>query len=83
MVLNASLFCAALRIAVAATVRGDMTLPVLEAAHLRPYAEEGLTCINGLLLRADIHKLEKVSTVTDDLHVEVSRKIKGVRNGRD
>jgi putative restriction endonuclease len=68
-------------------ITGERTLPVLEAAHIQPYAEQGPHLVsNGLLLRSDIHTLydEGYLTVTDDLHVEVSRKIKEeFQNGRD
>jgi HNH endonuclease len=67
-------------------ITGERTLPVLEAAHIRPYAEKGPHLVsNGLLLRSDIHTLydEGYLTVTDDLHVEVSRRIKEeFENGR-
>jgi putative restriction endonuclease len=37
---------------------GEKTLPVLEAAHIRPFAEDGPHRIaNGLLLRSDLHIL--------------------------
>jgi putative restriction endonuclease len=68
-------------------VTGERTLPVLEAAHIQPYAEQGPHRVsNGLLLRSDIHTLydDGYVTVTDDLHVEVSRKIKEeFQNGRE
>ena len=39
-------------------VTGEKTLPVLEAAHIRPYALLGPHRVNnGLLLRSDLHKL--------------------------
>lgn len=39
-------------------VTGEKTLPVLEAAHIKPYAEEGPHEIdNGILLRSDLHIL--------------------------
>ena len=42
----------------ACAVTQEHSLPVLEAAHIRPYAEEGPHEVgNGLLLRTDIHKL--------------------------
>ena len=54
---------------------------------IRPYAEEGPHLVsNGLLLRSDIHTLydDGYLTVTDDLRVEVSRKIKEeFQNGRE
>ncbi|MFI5219593.1 MAG: HNH endonuclease [Bacteroidia bacterium] len=69
------------------TISGERTLPVLEAAHIKPYAEAGPHFIsNGLLLRSDIHKLFDTGyiTITKDLKVEVSRKIKEeYENGRD
>ncbi len=36
----------------------EKALPALEAAHIRPVAQDGMHCIgNGLLLRSDIHRL--------------------------
>lgn len=58
---------------------GEKTLPVLQAAHIKPYAENGPHDItNGILLRSDLHTLfdKGYLTVTTDLHVEVSRRIK-------
>jgi len=63
----------------ACAITGDHTLPVLEAAHIRPYAESGPHLVaNGLLLRADLHKLfdEGYITVTPDYRVEISPAIK-------
>jgi putative restriction endonuclease len=60
-------------------VTGERTLPVLQAAHIKPYSESGPHRIdNGLLLRADLHILldRGYITVTDDLRREVSRRIK-------
>jgi len=60
-------------------ITGESTLPVLEAAHIVPYAEEGPHELqNGLLLRSDFHKLfdKGFVTITPDLKVEVSRKIR-------
>lgn len=48
-------------------VTGERVVPVLEAAHIRPYAEDGPHAItNGLALRADIHKLFDLGYVTVD-----------------
>jgi putative restriction endonuclease len=62
-------------------------LPVLEAAHIKPYAESGPHFIsNGILLRSDIHKLFDTGylTVTDNLVVEVSNRIKEeFHNGKE
>jgi len=57
---------------------GENTLLVLEAAHIKPYAEKGQHVVsNGLLLRSDFHKLFDAGlvTVTPDLTVEVSPQI--------
>ena len=68
-------------------ITGEKTLPVLEAAHIKPYASDGPNQVqNGLLLRADLHILfdQGYLTVTPDLKVEVSRLIKEhFENGRD
>lgn len=85
---------------------------MLEAAHIRPYAQGGQHRVeNGLLLRSDLHTLfdrgeerdprcksrvrapcgrsgrrpdREYVTVTPDLHVEVSRRIRDdFHNGRD
>ncbi len=69
------------------SISGEKTLPVLEAAHIKPYAEFGINSTdNGLLLRADLHKLfdNGYITVTDKYVVEVSARIKEeFKNGRD
>ena len=68
-------------------VTRERTLPALEAAHIRPYAEGGdHDARNGLLLRRDIHSLFDAGyvTVTPDHHFEVSVRIKEeFENGRD
>jgi putative restriction endonuclease len=68
-------------------ITGERTLPVLEAAHIKPYAEQGPHRLaNGLLLRSDLHTLFDAGyiTVTDELHVEVSRRIREeFENGRE
>lgn len=60
-------------------ITGENTLPVLEAAHILPFAERGPNRVsNGLLLRSDFHKLFDLGlvTVTADLKIEVSRRIR-------
>ncbi len=68
-------------------VTGERTLPVLEAAHIKPYNEAGPNLVqNGLLLRSDLHKLfdSGYMTITPELRVEVSRRIKEeYENGRE
>jgi len=69
------------------SVTGERTLPVLEAAHIRPYADGGAHDVrNGLLLRRDLHVLFDLgyATVTAGGCFEVSRKIKEeYENGRE
>lgn len=58
---------------------GESTLPVLEAAHILPFAEGGPHDIsNGMFLRSDFHKLFDLGmiTVTPDYRVEVSPRIR-------
>lgn len=68
-------------------ISGERTLPVLEAAHIKPYSISGPNFIsNGLLLRSDIHKLfdSNYITVTPDFMVNVSRRIKEeFENGKE
>jgi putative restriction endonuclease len=68
-------------------ITGERTLPVLEAAHIRPYANDGPHRVsNGLLLRSDLHTLfdNGYITVTTDYRIEVSRRIKEeFSNGRE
>lgn len=68
-------------------ITGERTLPVLEAAHIQPYARQGPHLVaNGLLLREDLHTLfdDGYLTVTEELRVEVSRRIKEkYQNGRE
>jgi putative restriction endonuclease len=68
-------------------VTGERTLPVLEAAHIKPFAQSGPHLVsNGLLLRSDIHTLfdQGYVTVAEDFRVEVSKRIKEeFENGRE
>lgn len=67
-------------------ITGEKTLPALDAAHIRPYAEGGEHApSNGILLRRDIHSLFDAGyvTVSPDLHFEVSNRIREeFENGR-
>ncbi len=69
------------------SITGEKTLPVLEAAHIKPYAESlSHDVSNGILLRSDIHKLfdSGYMTITKDLVVEVSNRIKEeFHNGKE
>ncbi|MBI5403892.1 MAG: HNH endonuclease [Ignavibacteriae bacterium] len=68
-------------------ISGEKTLPVLEAAHIKPYSTSGNNATyNGMLLRSDLHKLfdSGYITVTDKYLIEISKKIKEeFENGRD
>jgi putative restriction endonuclease len=60
-------------------ITGEQILPVLQASHIKPYAESGPHDVqNGLLLRADLHILfdRGYVTVTSDHRVEASRRLK-------
>jgi putative restriction endonuclease len=60
-------------------VTGEKALPVLQAAHIRPYAEGGDHRVdNGLLLRSDLHILfdRGYVTVTPAYRLEVSRRLR-------
>ena len=65
----------------------ERTLPVLQAAHIKPYSMDGPHNVeNGILFRSDLHILFNGGyiTVTPDRKVEVSRSIKEeFENGRD
>jgi putative restriction endonuclease len=67
-------------------VTSEHSLPVLEAAHIRPFAQHGPHEVsNGVLLRTDIHRLfdKGYVTVTPDYRFLVSRRLKDeYQNGR-
>jgi len=69
------------------SITKEKTLPVLEAAHIKPYSESGPNLTqNGLLLRSDMHILfdKGYMTVTDDHKVEVSGRIREeYQNGKE
>lgn len=68
-------------------VTQEKVLPVLEAAHIKPYSAGGEHRLNnGLLLRSDLHLLfdRGYVTVTKNFHLEVSKRIREeFENGRD
>jgi putative restriction endonuclease len=67
-------------------VTEEHSLPALEAAHIRSYAHDGPHDVrNGLLLRADLHRLFDTGyiTVTPDLRLEVGARLRDeYHNGR-
>ncbi|NLW45585.1 MAG: HNH endonuclease [Syntrophomonadaceae bacterium] len=68
-------------------ITGEKTLPVLEAAHIKPYSLQGPHHpANGILLRKDLHALfdRGYMTISLDYRIEVSKRIKeDFGNGRD
>ncbi len=59
-------------------ITGERTLPVLEAAHIKPFAEHATHDIrNGILMRSDVHRLYDLGLVTveSDLTFRVSTSI--------
>lgn len=70
----------------ACAVTEEHSLPALEAAHIRSYSDDGPHAVpNGLLLRADLHRLfdKGYITVTPDLRLEVGARLRDeYHNGR-
>ncbi|MDO4177516.1 MAG: HNH endonuclease, partial [Bacillota bacterium] len=68
-------------------ITGEKTLPVLEAAHIKPYAEEGPHSVNnGLLLKSDFHTLfdDGYITIDTDYRIDVSKRLhEDYGNGKD
>jgi putative restriction endonuclease len=69
-------------------ITGERTLPVLEAAHIQPYAAGGPHAVeNGLFLRSDLHRLFDRGYITinpDDRALVVSARIREeFHNGHD
>lgn len=68
-------------------ITGEKTLPVLEAAHIKPYSENGPHMIaNGVFMRSDLHTLFDggYMTLIKEFHVEVSKRIREeFSNGRE
>jgi putative restriction endonuclease len=71
----------------AALLPVNKTLPALDAAHIKPYAESGgHTVSSGILMRKDLHALfdKGYITINHSLEIEVSQRIKQeFENGRD
>jgi putative restriction endonuclease len=70
----------------ACAVTQEHSLPALEASHIQPYAKAGPHDVrNGVLLRADLHRLfdQGYVTITPEFRLEVSPRLKqDYRNGR-
>lgn len=70
----------------ACAITEEHSLPALEAAHIKPFNENGPHAVNnGLLLRSDLHRLfdRGYITVTPEYRIEVSRRLKEeFANGR-
>jgi len=70
----------------ACAITEEHSLPALEAAHIKPFNENGPHAVNnGLLLRSDFHRLfdRGYITVTPEYRIEVSRRLKDeFENGR-
>jgi len=68
-------------------ITGEKTLPVLQAAHIKPYSQNGPHALgNGMSLRSDFHVLfdRGYVTVNKDFRIEVSNSIKEeFGNGRE
>lgn len=66
---------------------GERVLPVLQAAHIRPFGQGGMHEVqNGILLRSDLHTLfdRGYITVTPEHKLEVSRRIhEEYENGKE
>jgi putative restriction endonuclease len=68
-------------------ITGEKTLPVLEAAHIKPYASNGPHSVNnGLLLKSDFHTLFDGGyiTIDTDYRIDVSHRLyEDYGNGKD
>jgi len=68
-------------------ITNERTLPALEAAHIKPFSENGpLSVNNGILMRRDLHALydRGYLTITPAYQIEVSRRIKEeFENGKE
>lgn len=56
-------------------ITGEKTLPALEAAHIKPYAQNVPHSItNGILLKSDFHTLSEGGyiTIDKDFRVDIS-----------
>ena len=69
------------------SITGERTLPVLEAAHIKPYADSGPHLLsNGIVLRSDLHTLfdSGYVSITTEFKIEISQRIKAeFENGKE
>lgn len=69
----------------ACAVTGEHSLPVLEAAHIKPYSRGGIHEVpNGITLRSDLHRLFDRGYITlDDNRLVVGKRLReDFSNGR-
>lgn len=69
----------------ACAITGEHSLSAFEAAHIKPFNENGPHAINNGLFRSDFHRLfdRGYITVTPEYRIEVSRRLKEeFENGR-
>lgn len=63
------------------------TLPVLEAAHIKPFSEDGPNSVNnGVLLKSDFHTLfdDGYITIHKEYRIDVSKRLhEDYGNGKD
>jgi putative restriction endonuclease len=63
----------------ACAVTQEHSLPALDASHIQPYAQQGPHDVrNGVLLRADLHRLfdQGYVTITPEYRLEVSPRLR-------
>jgi len=57
-------------------ITGERTVPVFQAAHIKPFASEGPNSVdNGLLLRSDIHALFDAGYVTIEYDANLESRV--------
>lgn len=59
-------------------ITGERTMPVLQAAHIKPFSQDGPHAVsNGLFLRSDMHTLFDAGylTITPNLTIHASRRV--------
>ena len=68
-------------------ITGEKTLPVLEAAHIKPFSEDGPNSVNnGMLLKSDFHTLfdDGYIAIDENYRIDVSKRLhEDYGNGKD